>query len=177
MLFRTTPRFLRLTAPPTLHLHPQPATLARSSRSVNFLRTSGRTTPPTRLFASSPRTAKGIQPDSEDPKPPNVHGAPVAGAATHVTEPTPLSPQEYYDYSEHYFSVLLGELERAQEEGSDVEAEYSVSDNPASFPSFPCLLPPHPGLLLSSSCNKSSLLIPTGRRPEHHRPRRRHVRA
>lgn len=30
------------------------------------------------------------------------------------------------EYSEHYFNVLLGELEKSQEEGSDVEAEYSV---------------------------------------------------
>lgn len=37
-----------------------------------------------------------------------------------------MSPEEYYEFSEHYFNVLLGELEKAQEEGSDVEAEYSV---------------------------------------------------
>lgn len=50
----------------------------------------------------------------------------MAGAASHVTEPTPMTPEEYYEFSEHYFNVLLGELEKAQEEGSDVEAEYSV---------------------------------------------------
>ena len=84
-------------------------------------------------FHSSTARAKGIQPDSSDPKPPNVQGAPVAGAATHVTEPSPLTPQEYYDYSEHYFNVLLAELEKAQEEGSDVEAEYSVSQSPPVY--------------------------------------------
>jgi frataxin len=72
------------------------------------------------LHASAARR-KGIQPDSADPKPP-----PVAGAAAHVTEPTPLSTEEYMEYSEHYFNVLLGELEKSQEEGSEVEAEYSV---------------------------------------------------
>lgn len=123
MLSRTAPHLLRATARSTLHPSiPVPAA-AVPTRTLG-LRSSR---VPARLFTSSTPTAKGIQPDSEDPKPPNVHGAPVAGAASHVTEPTPLSPQEYYDYSEHYFNVLLGELERAQEEGSDVEAEYSVS--------------------------------------------------
>jgi len=56
----------------------------------------------------------------------------VAGAAAHVTEPTPLSTEEYQEYAEHYFNVLLGELEKAQEEGSDVEAEYSVCDSISS---------------------------------------------
>jgi hypothetical protein len=37
-----------------------------------------------------------------------------------------LTAEEYYEYSEHYFNVLLAELEKSQEEGSDVEAEYSV---------------------------------------------------
>jgi hypothetical protein len=37
-----------------------------------------------------------------------------------------LTPEEYYEYSEHYFNVLQSELEKAQEEGSDIEAEYSV---------------------------------------------------
>lgn len=119
MLSRTAPRLLRLTARPSLR-----ATPASSTTRSSLLRSSPA---PTRLFTSSTSLAKGIQPDSEDPQPPNVQGAPVAGAASHVTEPTPLSPQEYYDFSEHYFNVLLGEIERAQEEGSDVEAEYSVS--------------------------------------------------
>ncbi|KAJ6155138.1 Frataxin [Penicillium chermesinum] len=52
---------------------------------------------------------------------------PVAGAAAHVTEPSPLTPEEYHDYSEHYFNVLINDLEKAQEEaGSDIEAEYSA---------------------------------------------------
>jgi frataxin len=84
-----------------------------------------------RSFFSSPASAKGLQPESEDPKPPNPQ-APVAGAANHVTEPTPLTPEEYYEYSEHYFNYLVQQLEKAQEEGSDVEAEYSVR-----FPSPP----------------------------------------
>ena len=52
----------------------------------------------------------------------------VAGAATHVTDPTPLTDSEYHEVSEYYFEVLLNELERLQEEeGSSIEMEYSVS--------------------------------------------------
>lgn len=78
-----------------------------------------------RSFFSSPASAKGIQPDSSDPKPPNPQ-SPVAGAAEHVVEPTPLTPEEYYEYSEHYFNYLVQQLEKAQEEGLDIEAEYIV---------------------------------------------------
>lgn len=125
MLSRTAPKILRYTArparlaalntPPTRFLRPSP-----SSSSTPAIATTAR------LFHSTGSFAKGLQPDTEDPQPPN-NQAPVAGAAAHVTEPTPLSAEEYYEYSEHYFNVLLGELERAQEDGSDVEAEYSVS--------------------------------------------------
>lgn len=80
----------------------------------------------TRSFQSSPTIRKGIHPESANPPAPNPQSAPVAGAAFHVTEPSPLTPEEYYEYSEHYFNVLLAHLETAQEEGSDVEAEYSV---------------------------------------------------
>jgi frataxin len=92
-----------------------------------------------RSFHSTGSFSKGLQPDTENPQPPATQ-TPAAGAAAHVTEPTPLSAEEYYEYSEHYFNVLLGELERAQEEGSDVEAEYSVSaiylrpDQPETHP-------------------------------------------
>lgn len=101
-----------------------PQTQARALRRSSPFQSAIRQRP----FHSSAAFAKGIQPDSSDPKPPNVNGAPVAGAAIHVTEPSPLTPEEYYEYSEHYFNVLLGELEKVQEEqGSDMEAEYSVS--------------------------------------------------
>lgn len=80
----------------------------------------------TRGFQSSPAIRKGIHPESADPPAPNPQSAPVAGAASHITEPSPLSAEEYYEYSEHYFNVLLAHLESAQEEGADVEGEYSV---------------------------------------------------
>ena len=80
-----------------------------------------------RPFHSTPAARKGIQPDSSDPKPPKGNGNNVAGAAVHVTEPSPLTNEQYYDYSEHYLNVVVNEVERLQEEGSDLEAEYSVS--------------------------------------------------
>lgn len=83
-----------------------------------------------RAFTSSAFFSKGLQPDTENPKPSNPQSTPVAGTGGPVGEQSSLTPQEFHDYSDHYFNVLLAELEKAQEEGSDVEAEYSVSDTP-----------------------------------------------
>lgn len=33
---------------------------------------------------------------------------------------------QYHDFAEHYLNVVQNEVEKAQEEGSDIEAEYSV---------------------------------------------------
>lgn len=81
-----------------------------------------------RTFISTPVIRKGITPDSSDPKAPNPqsNNAAAAAGATHVTEPTPLSDKHYHEVSEHYLNVLLGEIERIQEDGSEIEAEYSV---------------------------------------------------
>ena len=97
-----------------------PATTTRSP-------TSRLPTQLTRSFHVSPIARKGIQPDSSDPKPPNPQSHGVAGATGHTAEASPLTESEYHEYAEHYFNVLLAELERAQEDGSEVEAEYSVS--------------------------------------------------
>lgn len=79
-------------------------------------------------FHSSATLRKGIHPESSDPpapKPQSSHN--VAGAAIHITDPTPLTDAQYYEYSEHYLNVLMGEVEKLQEEGgSELEAEYSV---------------------------------------------------
>ncbi|KAJ5605683.1 hypothetical protein N7510_008464 [Penicillium lagena] len=137
MLSRTTPRAILLSSSMrplrTTTLTPTSALSALLPRSSRAIRPSSAT--PLRansraLHVSAVR-CKGIQPDSSDPKPP-----PVAGSAAHVTEPTPLSAEEYQEYSEHYFNVLLGELEKSQEEGSDVEAEYSVCLLHFNFLSF-----------------------------------------
>ena len=77
-------------------------------------------------FHSSPTVRKGIQPDTSDPPTPKASQN-VAGAATHITDPSPLTDTQYYEYSEHYLNVLMGEVEKMQEErGSELEAEYSV---------------------------------------------------
>lgn len=122
MLSRSAPRLLRAGS-----------AIRASSRTSSTARQAaaplGRSYPvQPRTFTSSAFFSKGLQPDSENPRPSNPQSTPVAGSGAHVTEPSPLTPEEYHEYSEHYFNVLLGELEKAQEEGSDVEAEYSVSD-------------------------------------------------
>lgn len=81
-----------------------------------------------RTFLSTPAIHKGITPESSDPKAPNPqsNNAAAAAGAAHVIEATPLSDKNYHEVSEHYLNVLLGELERSQEDGSEIEAEYSV---------------------------------------------------
>ncbi|GAM41757.1 mitochondrial chaperone [Talaromyces pinophilus] len=81
-----------------------------------------------RSFLSTPAIRKGITPESSDPKAPNPqsNNAAAAAGATHVVEATPLSDKDYHEVADHYLEVLLGELERAQEDGSEIEAEYSV---------------------------------------------------
>lgn len=84
--------------------------------------------PSHRKFSSTPTPA-----DSK------AHSNNVAGAAVHVRDPSPLSDSEYHEYAEHFFEELLTELERIQEEGSDIESEYSV---------WLSLLLPEAGLIL-----------------------------
>ncbi|KKZ61772.1 hypothetical protein EMCG_03720 [[Emmonsia] crescens] len=71
---------------------------------------------------------KGITPDSSDPVPPNPESsnANIAGGANHVTQPSPLTEEQYRIYAEDYFNMLLTKVEQLQENGSDVEAEYSA---------------------------------------------------
>ncbi|KAJ5972373.1 uncharacterized protein N7479_002291 [Penicillium vulpinum] len=151
MLSRTAPRALlasvrpsiRTTTPPTSTLLPRVRAIRPSSAS-QF----------TRSFQSSPVIGKGIHPESADPPAPNPQSGSVAGAASHVTEPSPLTPEDYYEYSEHYFNVLQSHLERAQEEGSEVEAEYSAGVLNISVPAIGTYVlnkqPPNKQIWLSS---------------------------
>jgi frataxin len=123
MLSRSVPRLLRASST----IRASSCTSSTTRQAVVPLCRSYPVHP--RTFTSSAFFSKGIQPDSENPRPSNPESTPIAGLGAHVTEPSPLTPEEYHEYSEHYFNVLLGELEKAQEEGSDVEAEYSVSDS------------------------------------------------
>ncbi|EEP80296.1 hypothetical protein UREG_05138 [Uncinocarpus reesii 1704] len=79
-----------------------------------------------RTFHCTPAFHKGITPGSSDPPPPSPESNDVAGVTPHVGEPSPLTDAQYHEYSEHYFNVLLTELEQAHEEGSETEAEYSA---------------------------------------------------
>ena len=91
---------------------------------------------PRQNFHSTPVPRKGIFPDSEDPPAPNPQSNQpnnIAGAAAHVTEPTPLTDGQYHDYAEHYLNVVQTEIENLQEQGSDMEAEYSVRFPPPSY--------------------------------------------
>jgi hypothetical protein len=122
MLSRTAPRALLASVRPSIRTTPTTSTLLRRACAIRPSSASQFT----RSFQSSPAIRKGIHPESANPPAPNPQPGSVAGAASHVTEPSPLTPEEYYEYSEHYFNVLQSHLEKAQEEGSDVEAEYSV---------------------------------------------------
>jgi frataxin len=123
MLSRTAPRALLTSVRPSIRTT-APTSSALLSQTRSLRPNSGSQF--TRSFQSSPAIRKGIHPESADPPAPNPQSAPVAGAAAHVTEPSPLTTEDYYEYSEHYFNVLLAQLEKAQEEGSDIEGEYSV---------------------------------------------------
>ncbi|KAK2748843.1 Mitochondrial chaperone Frataxin [Onygenales sp. PD_40] len=94
-----------------------PISLSQSQRARSYYRN----------LHTTPILRKGITPDSADPAPPKTEPAFVAGAAKHIVQPSPLTDEQYREYSEHYFNVLLSEVETAQEEnGADLEAEYSA---------------------------------------------------
>ncbi|KAG5298282.1 mitochondrial iron uptake protein [Histoplasma ohiense] len=81
-----------------------------------------------RQLHTTPSLRKGITPHSSNPTPPNpeLSNSNIAGGANHVTQPTPLTEEQYREYVEDYFNVLLTKVEQMQENGSDVEAEYSA---------------------------------------------------
>ncbi|KAE8352357.1 hypothetical protein BDV28DRAFT_135239 [Aspergillus coremiiformis] len=108
---RPSLRVGRISAPAATHYQPQSSPAHRSS---------------CRGFHYTPSARKGIFPGSSDPPAPNPQPNNVAGAANHVTEPSPLTDGQYHEYAEHYLNVLQGEIEKVQEEGADIEAEYSA---------------------------------------------------
>ncbi|GFF37320.1 frataxin homolog, mitochondrial [Aspergillus udagawae] len=102
------------TAPAAIHFLPRLNSVSNSSQASR------------RGFQSTSCIRKGIFPDSADPPAPNPQSNNVAGAFTHVTEPSPLDDAQYHEFAEHYLNVIQNEVEKAQEEGSDIEAEYSA---------------------------------------------------
>lgn len=102
------------TAPAAIHLQPRSTSVSNSSQASR------------RGFQFTSCIRKGIFPDSADPPSPKPQSNNPAGASTHVTKPSPLTDAQYHDFAEHYLNVVQNEVEKAQEEGSDIEAEYSV---------------------------------------------------
>ncbi|KAH8428266.1 frataxin family protein [Aspergillus melleus] len=119
-----------------------------------FHQPQSQSTPLRRGFQSSSSVRKGLHPESADPPAPNPQSSNVAGAATHVTEPSPLTDGQYHEYAEHYLNVLEKEVERTQEEGSEIEAEYSAGVLNISVPAVGTYVlnkqPPNKQIWLSS---------------------------
>lgn len=134
-MFSRTPRAL-VSARPSFRLArvsqvstPAPVKRFQTRSRIVVASSGGRSS---RTFHSSSVTFKGITPESSNPAPPKSQSI-SADEPSYVTEPSPLTDQEYRECSEHYFNVLLSELERAAEEGSDLEAEYAVCMSGDSF--------------------------------------------
>ncbi|KAK2768492.1 Mitochondrial chaperone Frataxin [Arachnomyces sp. PD_36] len=106
-----------------------------------------------RNIHSTPSIRKGITPDSADPTPPKPEPN-VAGGSIHVTEPSPLSEEQYREYAEDYFNLLMTQLEQLQEDGIDVEAEYSAGVLNVTVPNIGVYVlnkqPPNKQIWLSS---------------------------
>ncbi|RHZ50066.1 frataxin family protein [Aspergillus thermomutatus] len=139
------------TAPAAIHLQPRSNSVSSSSQASR------------RGFQSTSCIRKGIFPDSSDPPAPNPQSNNLAGASTHVTEPSPLTDSQYHEYAEHYLNVIQNEVEKAQEEGSDIEAEYSVriAGLPASrFLLFPFLSEATNAALMICKAGVMNIIVP-----------------
>ncbi|EDN10304.1 predicted protein [Histoplasma mississippiense (nom. inval.)] len=125
-LLRTPAATIALTPLSAIVASVTPRTQLRSSNSRRLQHES-----PARAYYrqlhTTPSLRKGITPHSSNPTPPNPESSNsnIAGGANHVTQPTPLTEEQYREYVEDYFNVLLTKVEQMQENGSDVEAEYS----------------------------------------------------
>lgn len=83
-----------------------------------------------RPFSNSRLTAKGLSPESSDPKPPNTESHEGGQEAADISD------AEYHEIADQYMNTLVLALEELAdgEKGSEgVEVEYSVS-----FPLYPC---------------------------------------
>jgi frataxin len=104
-----------------------------------------------RNFHSTRSARKGITPHSSDPAPPNPQSS---NGAIHATDPSPLTDPQYHEHSEHYLNVLMAELERVQEGGSEVEAEYSVCSHKSTWAAKLCRDPIQQSVYPKSLCNR-----------------------
>jgi frataxin len=72
-------------------------------------------------YTHTPR--KGLQPDSEDPKPPATEDH----VGHHALEPAQIADSEYHELADQYIDALVLTLEEMAEDAKNgVEVEYSV---------------------------------------------------
>jgi hypothetical protein len=74
-------------------------------------------------FSYSHTPRKGLQPDSEDPKPPVTQDH----QGHHALEPAQIADSEYHELADEYIDTLVLTLEEMAEDARNgVEVEYSV---------------------------------------------------
>ena len=101
--------------------------------------------------------AKGLSPESEDPKPK------TAESNTTSAKPAALTDEKYHELSDAYMDEVLQRMEQLQEERDDVDVEYSVSLL------LPFSIPPFAKTPVLTSNNRA------GRRSEPRLPSHRHI--
>ncbi|KAL2799187.1 hypothetical protein BJX66DRAFT_333482 [Aspergillus keveii] len=154
MLSRRTPRALLSSPSAFLRVSRGAASASSSSRFQSPPKPSIQPSSRRQGFHSTPAIRKGIFPDSADPPSPHPQSSNPGGAASHVSEPSALTDQQFHEYSEHYLNVLLSEIENVQEDGHDIEAEYSAGVLNISVPGVGTYVlnkqPPNKQIWLSS---------------------------
>merc|ERR1712093_373489 len=85
-----------------------------------------------RAFSTTPRTLKGLSPESADPPP--KESEPEAYEPTSSSEPADISIEEYHELSDAYLNGLIEKLEQLQEEREEVDVEYSAGVLTLAFP-------------------------------------------
>ena len=106
---------------------PIPATTPKHSKQLQTFQVPKRTfLPTTTTKPLSYRTLSATASNHTSPPPP----------APHVTEPSPLSIDQYHALSDAYIDSLVAQLEEMQEEREEVDVEYSAGVLTLMFP--PC---------------------------------------
>lgn len=95
-----------------------------------------------RRYHQSPRSFKGLQPDSSDPEPPKTQ---LAEGANRLAHPASISTEEYHEIADGYIEELLLSLEaKAELAQPGYEVEYSVTFPPVTFDLYiPSLFRPY----------------------------------
>lgn len=98
-----------------------------------------------RAFSSSPTSAKGILPHSDDPAPPNVLESETKAV------PAELTDAEYHEVADAYLDVILSRLEEIAEKDEGIDVEYSVRTDRG------ILTPDLVSILHRTSCSANAL--------------------